>query len=111
MNITPEGLVAPSMYLALRPDRKAAICNGAGPKRFGWLVPDTLYGLSITEAANIHDFMYARGLSKVAADEIFYENMCTIVRNRGGIFMYLRLIRAWEYYKAVDTFGGFFHKE
>lgn len=111
MNTTAEGLVAPSLYLALRPSRKAELCNGAGPKRFGWLIPDTLYGLSITEAANIHDFMYATGSSKVAADELFYTNMCTLVRNKGGFFMYPRLVRAWEYYKAVDMFGGFFHED
>jgi len=41
-------LKAPEKYWSLTDDQKAAMCNGCGPKKFGYLVPDTMYGLNIT---------------------------------------------------------------
>lgn len=115
---TKLGLVAPVQYTRLTQEHKDSICNGAGPKRWGWLVPDTMYGLSITAAANIHDYMYyvmsVTPASKWAynqkvADELFYANMCTLINEKGGWLRRPRLTRAWLYYKAVSSFGGAFH--
>jgi hypothetical protein len=105
------GLVAPAAYFGMTAERKAVVCNGAGPKKFGWLVPDTLYGLSITEAANIHDFMYAIGHNRKEADDVFLKNMLTLINERGGFFKHLRRSRAKWYFRAVRWFGGGFYTE
>ena len=41
------------------------VCNGAGPGRIGDLfVPDSFWGLVITDAADVHDLMcYLAGLA------------------------------------------------
>ena len=41
-------LKAPKEYWDLTDDEKAEFCNGCGPKGYGYLVPDTMYGLKIT---------------------------------------------------------------
>lgn len=88
------------------------ICNGCGTKGLGGvLVPDTLYGLSITEACNIHDWMYAYGethADKEEADRVFLNNMVRIIHH-GTKYRWLkavRLRRARKYYLAVKYAGG-----
>lgn len=86
--------------------------NGCGTSGVaGKLVPDTLYGLSITAACNIHDHMYEIGLfikDKEEADRIFLNNMLRIIKahNRFRWLTKLRAARAHTYYLAVKTFGG-----
>jgi len=104
-----RGLIAPAAYFGLLPERKAAITNGAGPKWFGWLIPDTIYGLSITEAADIHDYCYWSAMPRKQADALFRTNMETITNKIGGWLMYPRLARVWTYYHMVDKFGRFFY--
>jgi hypothetical protein len=106
-------LYAPKGYKDLNPTEKERICNGAGPAHFGWLVPDTIWGLSITEAANIHDFMYWAGKTledKEEADRVFLNNMVRLIESKtsfiGMALNPLRLHRAGLYFKAVDQFGG-----
>ena len=41
---------APKEFWLLAEEELAIISNGCGPKKFGYLVPDTVWGLSITEA-------------------------------------------------------------
>ena len=43
-------LKAPPEYWALTDDEREAIGNGCGPKGAGFLVPDTVWGLSVREA-------------------------------------------------------------
>lgn len=103
-------LYAPREYWELTPEQKAEICNGAGPKGFGFLVPDTIYGLSITEAANIHDYMYHIGghkYDKLIADKAFDSNMKKII-DKGTWWNWLKKLRnhrADMYYEAVVKFG------
>ncbi len=103
-------LYAPKEYWETQ-DR-TAICNGCGTKGLGGiLVPDTLYGLSVTDACNIHDWMYAYGRSaadKEEADRVFLNNMVRIVQGRTqwGWLKSLRLRRARKYYLAVKYGGG-----
>ena len=42
-------------YQKLTPDMKARICNGCGAKGMFDFIPDTMYGMKICEACNIHD--------------------------------------------------------
>lgn len=43
-------LKAPPGYWRLSPEQREAICNGCGPKKLGFLVPDTIWGLNVREA-------------------------------------------------------------
>jgi len=86
---------------------------GCGPGGIGdWLVPDTIYGLSIKPACQIHDWYYRfqRGDSeedRKKADKIFLTNMLQIVNERGNFLIKkLRRRRAKTYYKAVRWLGA-----
>jgi hypothetical protein len=100
------GLEAPERYFRMFEAEKRLVCNGAGSKGWGWLVPDTMWGLSVTEAANIHDYMYWWRLGRKESDKLFYKNMLSIINNKGGFLRYPRRLRAYTYYKAVRVFGA-----
>ncbi len=107
-----KGLLAPHGFFSMSPEVKKLICNGAGPKGYGWAVPDTLYGLSVTKAANVHDFMYYWGVDdRKYCDKVFYKNMKAIIKEAGGKLRFLRKLRAYTYYKAVRLFGAAAYKE
>jgi len=44
------GLYAPSEYFDLPETERENYTNGCGPKKFGFLVPETVWGLLITPA-------------------------------------------------------------
>jgi len=104
-------LFAPPVYWELSPESRKLLTNGCGPKKFGSLIPNTMYGLSVKEACNIHDFMYRDGhtlADKEAADRVFLNNMLRIIEDesRCRIIKVLRRYRAMTYYTAVRDFGG-----
>ena len=104
-------LYAPTEYWNLSAKDKARLCNGCGTKGLGGLlVPDTLYGLSIESACNIHDYQYHRGSTiedKHEADRTFLNNMIRIIEAKSGILLrWIRRYRAMSYYTAVRDFGG-----
>lgn len=88
------------------------IAGGCGPGGLGdYLVPDTLWGLSVRPACSIHDWLYHWGLTlkdKDSADRVFLNNMIRLIRShtRWGWLKKLRLRRAKTYYHMVHTFGG-----
>jgi hypothetical protein len=102
-------LLVPQGYLDLTPEQKKEICNGCGAKG-GIPIPDTIYGLDIEEACNIHDFRYYVGGTqedKEIADDEFYDNLIEII---DAIEFYdsfddLRKVRAFEYVTAVRLWG------
>lgn len=104
-------LWAPEEYRNLTPEAKSEIVNGCGPG--GWkydLIPDTMWGLDVTKACNIHDYMYHVGVTekdKVFADEVFYANLKRIIiaKSRFWPLKMLRLRRARTYYVFVRDFG------
>ena len=106
-------LYRPVDYLQLT---KECEVNGAGPKGFDWIVPDYIWGVCITEAANIHDAMYYAGKSfadRKFADHIFEENMQRLIDGKTcrGPKFYQRWLKrrryklAHIYYVAVRDFG------
>ena len=104
-------LWAPAEYWDLTPAQKKEICNGCGTKGIvGYVVPDSLWGLCITEACNIHDYMYEAGETieeKYEADRVFLNNMLRLVDT--SIVWPLRVLRtraAVKYYYAVRDCGG-----
>jgi len=109
------GLSAPKTYWDAPTVRKDANCNGCGTG--GWkgeLVPDTIWGLCVTSACNIHDWMYAEGSTgddKDRADLTFLANMLALIDHDaetsliGRVLAPLRRWRAWHYYEAVRYAG------
>jgi len=104
-------LNAPDSYYRLDPEIKKLICNGMGAKdsALAKLIPNTMYFLDVTEAANIHDYEYSIGESsndKKRADRNFFENLLIIINDAGGILAFFRRRRALKYYEAVH-YGGY----
>lgn len=103
-------LYAPAGYWRLNPVQKELFCNGCGANGALDVVPDTVWGLSVTEACNIHDYMYATAASTLAAkdeaDRCFLNNMLRLIASAGGWLAPLRRRRARIYYEAVSHFGG-----
>lgn len=108
-----EGLEAPQSYLDASPEVVKQVVNGCGPG--GWkfdIIPDTILGLSIKEACNIHDWEYTVGLTihdKERADKRFRKNCMTLVWNAKGFWAKVlrrhRELRVDEYYLAVRICG------
>jgi len=100
--------------------------NGAGPKGFGWLVPDQLGMVNIEKAANIHDAHYyvlsryksaaifnvASIASREGADKIFYKNLKIINKEMSPTWLGYQMRKPiiWAYYQAVKRFGKNFIK-
>jgi hypothetical protein len=105
-------LYAPPEYWTLNPAQRADLCNSCGTKGLcGIVVPDTFYGLSVTRACDIHDYMYAVGETiedKIKADLTFLNNMLRIIEANTRFYLLktLRRRRALKYYEAVRDFGG-----
>jgi len=110
----PYSLSAPESYRRATDLDRAHICNGCGTKGLGgWLVPDTLFGLDISEACDIHDWQYAEGKTwadKDVADREFLHNMLILIRAETGLIAAVlhpfRLYRANAYFSAVRLLGG-----
>lgn len=105
-------LYAPKEYWALSEDERKCIGNGCGTKGIcGWIAPDTIWGLDITEACNIHDFMYYTGETeedKIEADQTFLNNMLRLIEEntKWNWLKKLRARRAQTYFYFVDEYGG-----
>ncbi|KAF0235072.1 MAG: hypothetical protein FD177_231 [Desulfovibrionaceae bacterium] len=110
-------LIAPPEFYALTPEQKADICNGCGARGSHVPVPDTIWGLDIREACNIHDYNYGEGRDKNRSDAVFIVNIVLLAvyaflewpmwaRWAAFPLLVLRVLRAITYGMAVITFGG-----
>lgn len=101
-------LYAPLSYWNATQNELKESCNGCGAKD-GIKVPNTMYGLCIKKACEIHDWMYKIGKTladKLFADAIFRLNLSIII-DAGSNFLtaLLRHGRASTYYTAVIEWG------
>jgi len=104
----PIPLEAPEKFWDTPKEEIDKVAGGCGPGWFGdWIVPDTVWGLSIKRACRIHDWDYHIGTPKVEADLRFLENMQRIVISctRWSWLKELRLRRVQTYYLAVRYAG------
>lgn len=105
-------LFAPESFTIAPQVERDEVCNGCGAKGgiSSWLVPNTLWGLSVLRACEIHDWMYAEGETvedKAEADRVFLNNMIRIIEAEScGFLKTPRRLRAVKYYSAVKDFGG-----
>lgn len=109
MNAT---LYAPASFIGASHEVRNRVVNGCGTG--GWkgkLVPETIYGLDVSPACDIHDWMYIEGetvADKEEADRVFLNNLLRLIEAAGGIKLLqsLRRRRARIYFEAVQHFGG-----
>ncbi len=103
-------LWAPPEYWLLSNVERLCICNGCGSSQAKFdFIPDTMYLLNISEACDIHDYMYHVGITeedKMEADRRFLSNLLRIINTAGGFLRWFRRRRALKYYEAVVELGG-----
>lgn len=105
-------LYAPESYWKYDRANLEEVINGCGPS--GWksrLVPDSILGVSIKVACEIHDFMYFFGENeedREEADRTFLNNMLRIVEAESAWFgsKWARRRLVLYYYSSVRDFGG-----
>ncbi len=113
--MTSTLLYAPMEYWELSPAAHKEICDGCGPNLLAAFIPDTLLGLNITDACNIHDYMYAVGEhenDRRTADRVLLNNLIRIIESDSASWLKpARKIAALTYYYIVRSFGApFFGK-
>lgn len=107
-------LVAPQKYWSESALYTPSYINGCGGSGItASIIPDSLLGLDITNACNIHDYMYEKGIEKEISDKTFLSNMMTIINKDSDskILKLLRKAKAYLYYFGVKLFGSFFYKK
>ncbi len=103
-------LFVPEAMKNAHPSEIKRVCNGCG--QAGWkgkFVPNTVWGLSVKPACQIHDWMWEFGETaedKVIGDNTFLNNMVRIVLDEGGLLRFPRLLRVKFYYAMVRDNGG-----
>lgn len=103
-------LYAPESYWNATPEQRKVVCNGCGVA--GWkgkLVPNTMWGLDISKACDIHDWMYHYGNTeedRCEADRVFLNNLIRIINAHDGMLAAIRRYRATTYYNTVRAYGG-----
>lgn len=108
-NAKAYDLVAPPGYWASDAITLTQSTGGCGAESARVdLVPDTVYGLCIRPACNIHDYDYGKGetlADKIQADSLFLYNMNRIIEAEGGALVWFRKRRAFKYFLAVKYKG------
>ena len=81
--------------------------NGCGREGIeNRIIPDTIYGLDISPACRVHDWMYADAetlMDENYADAIFGANLISMIQQhtKSRVLKWLRLRRAYKYVDAV----------
>ena len=101
----------PSFYFDMTHAAVAEIANGCGTA--GWkgkIVPDTIYGVCVTDACSPHDVGYEFGatmLDKIINDCILFCNLFLICAFKGSPWLLLaRTVRCAWYLLAVYKHGN-----
>lgn len=100
-------LLAPLTMVRASMEDILAQTNGCGREGIeGRIVPDTIWGLDISPACRVHDYMYVHADSRADedyADAIFGANLISIIQQKTSFkpLKWLRLRRAYKYIDAV----------
>lgn len=71
-------------------------------------MPDQILGLDISEACQIHDYLYHIGENEADrryADDVFKTNMWILCDEAGGWKTWFRKVLCWYYWLGVRKFG------
>lgn len=109
------GLRAEDSFWTSSASQRAARCNGAGAAD-GIKVPTTMWGLSVREIFDIHDWDYHEGgdnTARTIADIRMLVNGHKLIEHRTtqlpgirNILCWLRGVRLNTYFRAVRDFGA-----
>lgn len=100
-------LLVPTAMAGVSIDYILRMTNGCGRAGLGGrLVPDTIWGLDVSPACRVHDWMYQDAASRADedfADAILAANLVSLIQQRtsGRLLTWLRLRRAYKYVDAV----------
>jgi len=90
----------------------AVVSNGCGPECWKHdLGQNQPLGIDLSPACDIHDWMYFEGSTerdRVAADDLFWVNLKTLIRESGGWLKPYRWVVGWLYWRAVAQVGRLF---
>lgn len=105
-----QGLLAPESYWKLSNDEKYEITNGCGPARATNLIPDSVFGVDLAKACDIHDYTYTRPetmMDRADADDLFLVNMHRAVAQslRSPFLQVMAFFAVNLYYLTVRLFG------
>ena len=110
-----ESLIIPESFRRAAGHEIETNTNGCGPS--GWLdlvVPDEFFGVDVSFACQVHDWMYYTGRSwddKIRADIAFLHNLLTIaLEDYYEISDYKRvqrMRRCYTYFRAVERYGHY----
>jgi|WetSurMetagenome_2_1015567.scaffolds.fasta_scaffold660706_2 hypothetical protein len=102
-------LYAPEEFWDLPDECKKKLGWNCGPGKFGGkVIPNTVWGLSIKIACEIHDCMYFLGKTqydKWISDVTFLTNMNDMVESGTMILRAIRRYRVMTYFSAVRDCG------
>lgn len=113
-NLDGNLLAAPASFWTFLGQDTSDVVNGCGTGGTGdFLVPDTVYFLSIKPACKIHDWMFTIFNDEAGfklANQVFLDNMHRINREKSkhGWLKWLRGRRIMKYYLSVKCFGRLF---
>lgn len=100
-------LEAPTSFKDATEEEVSQISNGCGPDGGGRLVPDFVLGLYVGQACVIHDWEYGTSDEpRTVVDSRFRRNLVAIVKKKGGLLEWPRLVIVWWYFRAVEKLGG-----
>ena len=102
-------LYAPPGYWNLNQEQYKKICNGVGPRGWGWVFPETIWGMKITAEADVHDFCYFQQYEFEYSNKLFYENVKRSINKKGGLLKWPRRARNKIYYGLLQGLGKFFY--
>ena len=108
-----NNLIAPNSYRQNTALNTPTYINGCGGQGLtSSIISNSLFGLNINEACNIHDYMYEQGIDKLDSDNIFLKNMLTLINqdSSSNIIKHLRKAKAYLYFLGVKLFENIFFK-
>ena len=105
------GLLLPSWWNTVPAAHRLAQMNGCGPATWK-LKFNTIWGLDISPACNVHDVEYAFGNSRSSADARLFANICLLIAQASLWLALPRLSRAFKMFLFVRKGGAsFYHGE
>lgn len=98
-------LALPSWWSTIPEAHRDAQMNGCGPSSWK-LKLNTIWGLDVSPACNVHDVEYAFGNNRSSADARFFANLCLLIAQGSRWLFPLRMLRAFAMFTAVREGGA-----